>query len=91
MHFTYGNIISTIILLVSIGIWVGGTNAKVSFNEKLDTIEQQIIIWLDDAETQRKINHKESMNHIMILHDYNKSQNPKYIIPEVPILRRAYQ
>ncbi len=105
LKLSYGNIISTIILLVSMGIWVGGTEAKIGFNEKLDIIsknqaiisknqddfEKQILVWLDDAEKQRKTNHHESMNHIRILHEYNKSQNPLYIIPESPKTQLIYQ
>ncbi len=95
---TYGNVISTIILLVSMGIWIGGTDAKVGFNKKLDSIsekqdafEKQILVWLDDAEKQREDNHKESMSHISILHEYNKSQNPLYIIPQNPKTQLIYQ
>lgn len=100
MRLTYSNITTTIglfvsiaVLLVSVGIWVGGTDAKTDFNEKLESIdskivslnnrqgkfEKQIIVWLDDAAAERLA----IFGNIKYLHEYNKRKDPEYVIPEI--------
>jgi len=97
-NLTYGNIITTVILLVTVGMWAGGMNAKTSFidilssiDRKITTLEEnqiafesQILVWLDDAEKQRAEHYTEVMGNIKKLHEYNKSLNPEYEIPELP-------
>lgn len=91
MNLSYANVITTVVLLVSVGIWVGGTDAKASFhqeftslhikmselNDRQSKFEDQILIWLDDAEDQRKW----IVQNVEFLHDYNKKQDPNYKSP----------
>lgn len=96
---TYGNIMATAVLIFQAGIWFGGMDAKNDLNKMLtaidkkidvlsqrqNAIEEQTLIWLEDAELQRLSNHKESMANIQFLHEYNKKRNPDYVAPKIQI------
>ena len=90
INLTFGNIVTSATLLVAVGIWVGGIEAKQDFHDKLDSIESELLVWLDDAEKAQARDHKDVM---AILNRYgekityidmflNTKYPNEYIIPE---------
>lgn len=68
------NIIAIATLLVVIGMWAGG----------LSSMERQLLVWLEDAEIERRNNHNQMLS---LLHQQRKDINHMnvFLIRKYPI------
>jgi len=58
MNIKVTDILQGATLLVVVGMWVGGINAM---GNRIDSMEKQLLVWLDDAEKTSEVNHVEVM------------------------------